>query len=251
VTLDPTRLVLARHGHTAANGSPAGMRMSGWTDTPLSDEGHREAMLLARAMAELRPFAALYTSTLLRARQTAAPIEAALGIEARLCPDLREINCGALDGRSVEHVRRDYPAEWARNEQQVDEGFRWPGGESYREFRARCLRAMGAISARHPGARVLVVTHAGFVSQILGSVGGVSCARWSSFRPGNASLSTVDWDPARRAVVTFDERSHIVPAPSPDHVASARRMIRSHSRTAHAVRARAARGVSGRLATSS
>jgi bisphosphoglycerate-dependent phosphoglycerate mutase len=65
---------LSRHGHTPANGSPAGMRMSGWTDTPLSDDGRLEASLVAEALRRHRPLSALYTSPLRRARDTAEAI---------------------------------------------------------------------------------------------------------------------------------------------------------------------------------
>jgi broad specificity phosphatase PhoE len=204
-----TRLVLIRHGHTAANGSPGGMRLSGWTDTPLSDEGKREVALLARSLRDRPPFAALYTSPLERARHTASPIQAVIGVTAVVDPGLREIYCGEVDGRSVEHVRLHHPTPWARNAEETDEGFRWPGGESYREFRARCLRAVRAIAARHRGEAVAVVTHAGFISQVLGAIAGVSCARWSAFRPGNASLSTIHWGVRRRAVVAFDAHAHL------------------------------------------
>jgi probable phosphoglycerate mutase len=211
MSLDATLFTLVRHGHTAAN-SPAGMRLSGWTDTPLSDRGRVEAALAARALARRPAPAALYASPLQRARDTAAAIGAALGLEPRLVPELREIHCGEVDGRSVEHVRAHHAAEWARNGEEADERFRWPGGESYRELRARCLRAVRALAARHPGERVVVVTHAGFVTQVLGSIAGVSCARWSAFRPRNGSFSTVAWGPRGRALVTFDEHAHLAPA---------------------------------------
>jgi broad specificity phosphatase PhoE len=204
-----TRLVLIRHGHTAANGSPGGMRLSGWTDTPLSAEGEREAALVAEALRDHPPFAALYTSPLRRARHTAIPIEEAIGATAVVAPGLREIHCGQVDGRSVEHVRQHYPAAWLRNAEQADDQFRWPGGESYREFRARSLRAVRAIAARHPGETVAIVTHAGVITQILGWIHGISAARWSAFRPRNASISAVDWSTGLHAILAFDAHAHL------------------------------------------
>jgi broad specificity phosphatase PhoE len=205
----PTELALIRHGHTAANGSPGGMRMSGWTDTALSDEGELEAARLARALRHDRGFTAIYTSPLQRARRTAEPICDALRIPVRVDPGLREIFCGQVDGRSVEDVRTHHPDAWARNAQESDEDFSWPGGETYRAFRARCLRSIRRIAARHPGERVLVVTHAGVISQLAGWIRGIGCARWSALRPGNASISTIRWGPRGRAVVRFDERGHL------------------------------------------
>jgi broad specificity phosphatase PhoE len=185
------------------------MRLSGWTDVPLSAEGALEAALVARALCADAPFGAVYASPLQRARQTAERIRESVRAQLLVEPGLREIHCGDVDGRSVEHVRLHHPAAWARNAGERDEDFRWPGGESYREFRARCLRAARAIASRHRGERVLLVTHAGFISQVLGWIAGVSCARWSSFRPRNASISVIEWSRGRGEIVTFDEHAHV------------------------------------------
>lgn len=185
------------------------MRMSGWTDTPLSEEGVHEAVLLANALRSEPPFAAIYASPLERARSTAEIISAAVCVPVLLDEGLREIFCGEVDGRSVEHVRTAHPEAWNRNWEERDEGFRWPGGESYFEFRSRCVRTLQAIAGRHTGERVLVVTHAGVITQALGWILGVSCARWSTYRPANASITRVEWDRHVRRVLTFDERAHL------------------------------------------
>jgi alpha-ribazole phosphatase/probable phosphoglycerate mutase len=182
--------------------------MSGWTDTPLSELGRCEAELVAARLAAARE-AALYTSPLRRARDTAGAIAAAKGGVAEPVDELREIFCGAIDGRAVEEVQRAHPDLWARNLRQQDEGFRWPGGESYREFRARCAAAIAAIAARHLGGEAIVVTHAGVVSQVVGLLRGESAARWEPFRPGNGAITTLEWGQETRRVVTFDDRAHL------------------------------------------
>lgn len=216
----PTSFALVRHGHTAANGGPSGMRLSGWTDTPLSHEGEREALRVAERLRDEPPFAALYASPLQRAVRTAERISEALRLPVRLEPGLREIFCGRVDGRSVEHVRAQHADAWSRNAEERHEDFRWPGGESYREYRARCLRTVRWIAARHRCERVLLVTHAGFISQVLGWATGLGCARWSAYRPANASVSRVEWAGGSARVLAFDEREHLAeragtPATSP------------------------------------
>jgi broad specificity phosphatase PhoE len=127
------------------------MRLSRWTDVPLSDAGMRDAARAAEQLRRAPEIQAVYVSTLKRARDTARHLGRAFGVPLVLDPDLREIGCGAADGRSVHDVRASYPDHWERNERQDDDDFRWPGGESYREFRERCLRAARRIAARHPG----------------------------------------------------------------------------------------------------
>jgi broad specificity phosphatase PhoE len=201
------RLILIRHGHTSSNSS-GGLRMSGWTDTSLSDRGWRQVACLARRLPS-EPAPVLYSSPLLRALETARPVAEAAGAELRLEPDLREIHCGEVDGWPVEKVRRLYPGLWEANLRQDDEGFRWPGGESYRELRERSLGALRRIAAAHSGERVLVVTHAGVISQIVGCLRGTGAARWECHRPENCSLTEVDWEAESGRLVSFDDRGHL------------------------------------------
>ena len=122
---------------------------------------------------------------------------------------LREINCGRLEGMPLSEVQRSHPFHWRTNLRQVDDGFRWPGGESYREFRRRVVSAMNSIAAQHGGERVIVVTHAGVISQIVGALSGVRAACWEAFRPRNASLTIVEWLDGRGRVRSFDDHDHL------------------------------------------
>jgi alpha-ribazole phosphatase/probable phosphoglycerate mutase len=105
----------------------------------------------------------------------------------------------------IRQVQQCYPREWAQNESQSDPEFRWPGGESYREFRERVLGAMERIATYHHPARVLVVTHAGVISQVVGWVNGESPARWEPFRPRNTSVTEMRWHAGQAELVSFDD----------------------------------------------
>jgi alpha-ribazole phosphatase/probable phosphoglycerate mutase len=185
--------------------------MSGWTDLPLSVPGRRQVDLLVARLRGEPAFAAIYASPLQRAADTARAISAAGLGHLRLCELLREINCGEVDGLPIEEVRRRYPSLWDANLRQEDADLRWPAGESYRELRRRSIEAVQHIAARHPSQRVAVVTHAGVISQVIGSLYGLSAARWEPFRPGNTSLTEVDWSGESGVLVAFNERSHLPP----------------------------------------
>jgi len=183
--------------------------MSGWTDFPLSALGRRQNEALRRRMASLSPAAARYASPLQRARETAEALAGlALG-PLRLVSELRELCCGDMDGLLVSETRRLWPEHWAVHDSQRDEGFRWPGGESYREHRDRCLLAIERIVAAHPGERVVVVTHCGVISQVLGAMHGLGPESLNSWRPGNCSLTEVRWGKDGASLVVFDDRSHL------------------------------------------
>lgn len=200
--MDPTRLLLVRHGQTAGN-EGGGQVLLGHTDLPLTPEGLRQARCLA-ARLRRRPLAAIYSSPLQRAGATAQEVAVGRPVRVRWCRGLREIDCGAADGLEVEAVQRRYPAAWEANRRQDDADFRWPGGESYRELRGRVLQACDRIASRHAGARVLVVTHAGVVNQVVGSLEGLDPARWEPRRPRHCTVTEVEWGRERRRLVTFD-----------------------------------------------
>ncbi len=203
-----TRLMLIRHAHTQSNSGGTKL-LSGRSDIPLSGRGRNELRRLAARLSGEAPFTAIYTSPLQRARDTAVALsQAGLG-PLRICPGLQEIDCGELDGLPLEEVRRRVPALWAANQREDNPRFRWPGGESYREFRARCLRAVRTIAGVHSGERVMVVTHAGVISQVLGAIAGVTPARWSSYRPANSALSEIEWRRCAGTIVGFNDFAHL------------------------------------------
>jgi broad specificity phosphatase PhoE len=200
-------LIFVRHGHTIAN-DVNGARVSGWTDFPLSPLGQRQARALRRRLL-LAPPDVIYTSPLQRARATADILAGLAPTPAQPLDDLREIHCGDADGRPLLEAQEHFPEIWAANLRQEDESLRWPGGESYREFRDRCLDAVRRIAESHPGERVLIVTHAGVICQVMGTIHGRSPASWDSFRPGNCSLTEIEWRGETGIVHGFDDRSHL------------------------------------------
>jgi broad specificity phosphatase PhoE len=207
---DPsTRLILIRHGHIAANTGGPNTLMAGWTDVPLSSRGRVEIERLKQYLARGPRFDAIYSSSLSRASDTARLLVAAGLGPLCLLPALKEINCGQLDGLPVREVQRRFPDLWRDNWAQEREDFRWPGGESYREFRDRCIAAVRSIAAAHVSGRAAIVTHAGVISQIMGFLSGVSPARWGLFRPGNASITELAWRGCSGVVVSFDCRTYL------------------------------------------
>ena len=130
-----TRLVLCRH---ARSGDAA------------------EAVRLADALRSL-PLVAVYTSPLARAIETAKPVAVARGLEPVEVADLRELDFGEVDGLRFDEL----PLELQRGLLDRPAEVAFPGGESYGELRTRVLAALAEIVARHPGAAVAVVSHAG------------------------------------------------------------------------------------------
>ena len=197
-----TRLLLIRHAHVDTGPGPG--RLCGWLDLPLSARGEQQvADLPRRELARERPDA-LYTSTLRRARDVGTALAGLWNLSPHALDAVREIHCGELEGVPLAELARDRPDLISRNQAQTDDDFTWPGGESYRQLRARVVATFSEIAARHPAQCVAVVTHAGVISQVLGILKGRPAAAWEPDRPPPLSVTEVIWaNGAPSAVVRF------------------------------------------------
>jgi 2,3-bisphosphoglycerate-dependent phosphoglycerate mutase len=196
-----TRLALIRH---AAIDTQA--RLCGCLDLPLSPAGRAALEALVRRPTHVEVPHALFTSTLKRATEVACALGRGWGLEPRPVVWAREIDCGDVEGLPIEQLRRDFPDVWSRNEAQVEDTFGWPGGETYAQFRTRVLAGLAAAAATYPCGRVVVVTHAGVISQVLGVVKGRPACVWESDRPRPLTATEVLWEHgAPRAVLSFSD----------------------------------------------
>jgi broad specificity phosphatase PhoE len=150
-------ILLARHGESRDNVPP--QRFSGWLDAPLTDRGRDQARALA-AVAAQAGVAAVWTSRLMRARETAEIVAAQLGLDVRVDERLAESHRGRWEGRLVEDLQREEPEAWAAW-QRGGADFRFPEGESLAEHQARALAALDAV--RSGPLPALVVCHGGTI----------------------------------------------------------------------------------------
>ena len=151
-----TLLWLIRHPEPEA---AAGGRCYGSQDWQLSEAGIRQAHALARQMAA-EPLSAIYTSPRRRCRQAAGILAESRDCPAECVEALRELDFGAFEGRRYEEIAELYPAlyqEWMDRPTEVQ----FPGGESFRDMRARVLAAAADLRARHTGNAIALVTHGG------------------------------------------------------------------------------------------
>ena len=154
LTVGETTLIVVRHGETSWNREK---RMQGTTDTVLSDVGRAQAQALGRRLANYG-FAALYSSDLSRARDTARAIAEHTGRQLVVEPRLQERRFGIFEGLTAAEIMSRYPVEHACFASR-DPEYEVPGGESARAFTQRCLGCLSEIGARHHAEEVVVVTH--------------------------------------------------------------------------------------------
>ncbi len=148
----PTRLVLIRHGATEHSGA---MRLSGRNDLPLDTAGREQAAVLAAG--EFGQVAAVVSSPLRRAVQTAEAIAGARGLPIVLHDGFTELDFGAWEGLTMAEARaRDAAGvdAWLASPEVAP-----PGGESFAVLERRVRRACEEVIAANPESTVVVVSH--------------------------------------------------------------------------------------------
>lgn len=189
------RLFLVRHGQTRANVSAI---IQGGDD-PLTDLGRKQAHTTGETLATMADVTHLYTSPMIRARETAGII----GNYVDLSPDpvdgIEEIDAGHAVGMTWEEwtVANPELAERLRSDKRSLED-RWEGGESGREFADRTLKAFDRIVTSHLGTDdvVAVVSHGGPLAWISARLHGDELGRWPFRRSDflNCSITEVEVD---------------------------------------------------------
>lgn len=170
--MERTVLTLVRHGQTAAN---TGGIWHGSTDTPLSDHGREQATRVAGGIRKRFQPAAIYASDLQRAHDTARAISAAVGVEIQLETGLREYDLGTWEGRSYREL---FDKEDLWENMKKDPDFAPHGGESPRQVTQRLVGALQDIARRHPGERVVCVSHGGAMSMAMGHILDGDYSQW-------------------------------------------------------------------------
>ncbi len=197
-----------RHGVTAWNRE---RRFQGQLDTPLDEQGFEQARRTGRRLAEW-PLAAVYTSDLLRARQTAEAIAAPHGLALQVEPRLRERHYGRFEGRTYDEIERIDPQGYARWRAR-EPSFALPGGgETLRSLYERVEAALRDLALRHEGETVAVVTHGGVLDCAFRMATGLGIEAPRTHELLNASLNRIAWREGSFALLEWADAAHLAQA---------------------------------------
>ena len=200
-------MILVRHGQSTWNREH---RIQGQLDPPLSDEGRRQAELLARRLAGRR-LAGFYASDLKRAFETAEAIEPLVDLKPVPTPGLREIYLGEWEGLRTGEIAERFPDAWASWSEKPD----WdlvPGGEGAARFETRVIATLEEILDRHAHGDILLVTHGGVIQVALHRVIGRPSRGLFPFKIQNTSISVVEVRDGRMIIAGSNDIAHLEPA---------------------------------------
>lgn len=193
-------IVFARHGQTAPNRDGL---VLGRADPELTEEGHRQAARLAAALAG-EPVAAILTSPLVRARQTAEAVGAACGVPVAVDERLVEIDWGTWEGRPAGSLAVADVDRW-----RADEGTA-PEGESLDSLSHR-VESFCVETLEHEGL-VVAVSHVSPIKAAAAWALGVDgTVAWRMFL-GLASITRVGRGRTSPVLLSFNETGHLRPA---------------------------------------
>jgi len=199
-----TRLCIVRHGETAWN---AEHRVQGQLDIPLNDFGLKQAQAVGAALKGER-FDAIYSSDLMRARQTAQPIAEALSMKVLADRNLRERHYGIFERLTYAEVKQKFPEDYARFEAR-DPEYAFRTGERLQDFYDRSIAVISRIAKQHEGQHVLVFTHGGVLDMFYRYATGLSISAERKFGIPNAGLNRIELTSTGWQIVTWADSAHL------------------------------------------
>lgn len=207
------QLLLLRHGESVGN---AERRLQGQGDYPLTDRGRDQSRRLAERLAAF-DVAALYSSPIPRAHETADIVADRLALSVVPLPDVREYDFGEVTGLTYQEILQRHP-DIVEAYRKGPEYPRLPGEEGRDTFRQRVARALWSLAERHPARTVAVVAHAGPIAVFCLEVLEMPYRRPIPFAFDNGSLSAIEvrdgpampGDPRPRAMLmTLNDTCHL------------------------------------------
>jgi probable phosphomutase (TIGR03848 family) len=207
-----TTLFLIRH---ATNDFVKDVRLAGWLpDIHINDEGHQQAEQMAARMDKVK-LAAIYSSPLERAVETAEYLARPRRLEIRQREGLGEIHIGAWEGQKIEELNQT--DEW-RMFQFYPSGARPPSGETGRQLQMRAVDEVEAICTAHPEGAVAVVSHSDTIKAIVAHYAGIHLDLFQRLVISPASVTVLWIGPWGPRLIRFNDAGpldEIQPPPKP------------------------------------
>lgn len=197
-------MFVLRHGQTAWN---AETRIQGHLDMPLNAIGRWQAERLAQALAG-EALAAIYSSDLARARETAEPLARRQGLPVVTAVQLRERAFGHFEGQTFQDIEARWPedaARWRRRDPDFGPG----GGERLQDFFERSVNAATQLARRHAGQAIALVAHGGVLDCLYRAALGIELQAPRSWPVANAAINRLLWTPQGLSMVGWHDASHL------------------------------------------
>lgn len=200
-----TRVALVRHGQTEWNRVE---RFRGRAELELNDTGRRQAQAVARRLAAEFPLAAIYSSPLRRAWETAEAIGAAAGLKVQALPGIIDLDYGQWEGLTPEEAAERDPARYALWLSQPHL-VHLPGGESLGQVRERAGAALHQVIEAHQGQTIALVSHRVVCKVLMCLVLGLDNAHFWRIEQDTGAINIFEWRGGLFIVQQFNDTCHL------------------------------------------
>ena len=197
------KLLLIRHGQPRLHAED---RFWGKTDIELSDAGLKQAERLGDRLSQMK-IDVVYSSTLLRAMETAEMVASPHKLKVFALKELCECNFGFAEGLTFNEISQKFPA--LGKELAPGKTISFPGGESLEQLDLRVLEFMEKLALVKPESTVAVIAHGGPLRLLVCRLLGLGIEHWLKWRIDYASLSIVETYPQISFLTLLNDVSHL------------------------------------------
>lgn len=202
-----TWLYLVRHGATEANERVPYILQGNAIDLPLSPDGERQAAAVAAFLSQF-PIRHVFSSVMLRARQTAEAIARELSVTADSVADLQECDVGVWEGLDWQTIRERHPDEHRRFVENPAET-PYLGGESYGDVLRRAKPVIERLLEAHTGERLVIVAHNVVNRAFLASLAGIDLRLAPKIAQANGCVNLVRRKAGQTELITLNALFHL------------------------------------------
>ena len=200
------KIIVVRHGQTEWNKKDI---FRGRKDIPLDESGKKQAMLTANRIAQMNlTIKAVYTSPMLRARETADNIATKLGLNIIAKDGLIEFDYGQWEGHSVDEVKKKYPQEyahWLNDPQRLI----IPDGEALGQVKERVDATVKAILKDAKG-NIVIVAHKAINKIVIGCLMRWEQDHYWKLEQDLAAINIIEIDGASAVVEMLNHTTHLL-----------------------------------------
>jgi broad specificity phosphatase PhoE len=201
-----TTVYLVRHGQTAWNKEEI---FRGRSDVPLDEIGLREAELVGEYLKGMN-IHAIYSSPLLRARETARRIAQFFNLKVQPLSGINDMSFGKWEGRPLKEIQiseRELYQQWREKPHLV----RFQGGESLDEVRARAMAALDEVVQYHHGKSLVLVSHRVVNKVIICGVLRIDNSHFWQIGQDTAAINRIQFQEGRYILSLLNESCHLKP----------------------------------------
>lgn len=200
-----SRIYLVRHGETEWNKLQRSQGCG--NDISLSEEGFKQARAVAERLGEEK-IDLVFSSTLLRAYQTAEEIAKLHNLKVEKCSEFMEINFGEWEGMLFPDIKEKFSEAY--------EVWRTtphlaviPGAENVAELRDRSMKKLLALIKENPDKNIVVVSHGISIKVLITAIMNIDLGHLHRVRQDNTAINIFEYENNVFDLVTLNDICHL------------------------------------------